>query len=388
MSAKRNENWRTVVAAISKGLITLSVLPVRQRFLPVFLIALLPALLVVVTGVIPQCYQSRDIGQRTVVLERKLASPSRLPAAHPIGFEDAWRRVVAKFPRWHPHQAEHPWLSGLVDLGIAYRLSTLKLESTGPRRLPGMLAKQGSTPASIVGFTAPMLTQQGFVWQVRGSVMDVLTVLDVLTAVAIQIDELSVDWLSDAVNSNLAQSTSSASVRVDLKFRLYVHEPNRHMHDSGSALGPNFDFTKPAHSGRWRSIDALTSDGHLHSMTCQPSTSFGLIATDASGIFLKDDVQDIRLVGVIETATDSGQSRMRGVFRNGQGAFGIAALDALLSMQSYRLVLLDRQRAVLQPTQPEGEETIDQASLVLSSRPSSYGAEEGVVLKPSSRRVR
>ena len=56
MSAKRNENWRTVVAAISKGLITLSVLPVRQRFLPVSLIALLPALLVVVTGVIPQCY--------------------------------------------------------------------------------------------------------------------------------------------------------------------------------------------------------------------------------------------------------------------------------------------------------------------------------------------
>ena len=46
-----------------------------------------------------------------------------------------------------------------------------------------------------------MLTQRGFVWQVQGSVMDVLTVLDVLTAVAIQIDELA-DWLSDTASSN------------------------------------------------------------------------------------------------------------------------------------------------------------------------------------------
>ena len=103
--------------------------------------------------------------------------------------------------------------------------------------------------------------------------------------------------------------------------------------------------------------------------------------------FLEDDVQDIRLVGVIETATDPGQSQMRGVFRNGQGTFGIAALDALLSMQGYRLVLLDRQRAVLQPTQPEEEETIDRASLVLKLETLFVRCTRGVVLKPLSRRV-
>ena len=51
-----NASWQSVVAGIAKGLIALSVLPVRQRWLPVSLIALLPALLVVVTWVIPQGY--------------------------------------------------------------------------------------------------------------------------------------------------------------------------------------------------------------------------------------------------------------------------------------------------------------------------------------------
>ena len=83
--------------------------------------------------------------------------------------------------------------------------------------------------------------------------MDVLTVLDVLTAVAIQI-ELSVDWLYGQFES--FRSASSASVRADLKFRLYVHEPSKPIHDSGSALGRS-DVTKPQHSGRWQGVDAL-----------------------------------------------------------------------------------------------------------------------------------
>ena len=89
-----NANWQSVLAGISNGLMSVSVLPGRRKVLPVFLVALLPALLMAVIVVIPQCYQLRETGQRIVVLEGALDSPSQLLAAHPIGFEDAWQQVV------------------------------------------------------------------------------------------------------------------------------------------------------------------------------------------------------------------------------------------------------------------------------------------------------
>ena len=116
-----NASWQSVVAGIAKGLIALSVLPVRQRWLPVSLIALLPALLVVVTWVIPQGYQSLDIRQRIVLLEHKIGEPGRLHAARPSGFKEVWQHVVAKFPHWQPQHAEHRWLGGLVELGAEAR---------------------------------------------------------------------------------------------------------------------------------------------------------------------------------------------------------------------------------------------------------------------------
>ena len=378
-------SWQRVVAGIAKGLISLSVIPVRQRFLPVCLIALLPALLVVAVGVIPQSYRLHNIGQRTSVLEHELDSSSGLQSAHPIAVEDAWQHVVAKFPRWHPLQAEHRWLAGLVDLGAAYRLRTLKLESTGSRRLPGMPARQPSAPASINGLARPMLTQQGFVWQMQGMFIDVLMVLEVLTSVATQIDEFSVEWLAHTATSVDSQPSGSVGVRVDLKFRLYVHERNGPADNVGMALGPNFVVTEPARSSRWRGMDALISNAGEHLLTCQPLTRNGLgfVATGPSGIFLEDDVQNIRLVGVIETAADSGQPRPRGVFRNAQGAFAIAALHDRLSIQGYRLVFLDRQRAVLQGSQPEGKETANQGSLVLDLRPTPSFAGDWIVLNAS-----
>ena len=378
-------SWQRVVAGIAKGLISLSVIPVRQRFLPVFLIALLPALLVVVVGVIPRCYQSHDIGQRTGVLEHELDSSSGLQAALPIGVEDAWQQVVEKFPRWHPQQAEHRWLAGLVDLGAAYRLRTLKLESTGSRRLPG---RQPSAPASINGLTRPVLTQQGFVWQMQGTFIDVLRVLDVLTSVATQIDEFSVEWLAETTTPVDSRPSGSAGLRVDLKFRLFVYEGNGPADNIGMALGPNFVVTEQARSSRWRGMDALIWNAGEHSLTCQSLTreSLGFVATGPPGIFLEDDVQDIRLVGVIETAADSGQPRPRGVFRNAQGAFAIAALHNRLSTQGYRLVFLDRQRAVLQGPQPEGKATTNQGSLVLDLRPPPSFAGDGIVLNASPRR--
>ena len=383
-----NASWQSIVAGIAKGLIALSVLPVRQRSLSVFLIALLPPLLVAITAVIPQCYQSRNIGQRILVLERELDSLSRLDAAQPIGFRDAWQHIVAKFPPWHPQRAEHRWLGRLVDLGTEYRLRTLKLESTGPRRLAGMPAKQRSALASIVDVTQPTLTQQGFVWQLQGTFIDVLMMLDVLTSVATQIDEFSVEWLSDTATAIDARPSGSASVRVDLKFRLHVQEHNGSAVNVGTEVGPNVVLTEPARPSRWRGIDALISNAGAHSLSCQSVTrgSLSFVATGPSGIFLGDDVQDIRLVGVIETVADSGQPRLRGLFRNGQGVFAIAALHTRLSTQGYRLVLLDRQRAVLQSPEPEGQKKTNQASLVLDLRPTPPVARNGIVLHASSRR--
>jgi hypothetical protein len=135
-------------------------------------------------------------------------------------------------------------------------------------------------------------------------------------------------------------------------------------------------------------MDALISNAGEHLLTCQSLTRNGLgfVATGPSGIFLEDDVQNIRLVGVIETAADSGQPRPRGVFRNAQGAFAIAALHDRLSIQGYRLVFLDRQRAVLQGSQPEGKETANQGSLVLDLRPTPSFAGDWIVLNASPRR--
>jgi hypothetical protein len=382
-----NASWQSVVAGIAKGLIALSVLPVRQRWLPVSLIALLPALLVIVTWVIPQGYQSLDIRQRIVLLEHKIGEPGRLHAARPSGFKEVWQHVVAKFPHWQQQHAEHRWLGGLVELGAEHRLRTLKLESTGGRTLPRVQVKQSSPSASSTGFTAPMLTQQGFVWQMQGTFIDVLMVLDVLTSVATQIDAFSVEWLADTATSVDSRPSGSSSVRVDLKFRLYVHERKGPTDNVGMALGPKFELTELARPSRWRDIKALTSNAGEYSLTCQPVTrgSLGFVATGPSGIFLEEDVQDIRLVGVIEAVADSGQSRLRGVFRNGRGAFAIAALHTRLSTQGYRLVLLDRQRAVLQAPQPEGKETVNQDALVLDLRPTPSVAAEGIVLHASAR---
>ena len=184
-----------------------------------------------------------------------------------------------------------------------------------------------------------------------------------------------------------SRPSGSSSVQVDLKFRLYVHERKGPTDNVGMALGPNFALTELARPSRWRDIKALTSNAGEYSLTCQPVTrgSLGFVATGPSGIFLEEDVQDIRLVGVIEAVADSGQSRLRGVFRNGRGAFAIAALHTRLSTQGYRLVLLDRQRAVLQAPQPEGKETVNQDALVLDLRPTPSVAAEGIVLHASAR---
>ena len=48
-----NANWQSVLAGISNGLMSVSVLPGRRKVLPVFLVALLPALLMAVIVVIP-----------------------------------------------------------------------------------------------------------------------------------------------------------------------------------------------------------------------------------------------------------------------------------------------------------------------------------------------
>ena len=59
-------NGRTLGAGVSKILMSLSVLPIHQRILPVSVIALLPALSIIVVGVIPQCQRSLDVRQGTV----------------------------------------------------------------------------------------------------------------------------------------------------------------------------------------------------------------------------------------------------------------------------------------------------------------------------------
>ena len=77
-----NANWQSVLADFQRFDVS-GVLPGRRKVLPVFLVALLPALLMAVIVVIPQCYQLRETGQRIVVLEGALDSPSQLLAAHP-----------------------------------------------------------------------------------------------------------------------------------------------------------------------------------------------------------------------------------------------------------------------------------------------------------------
>ena len=113
-----NANWQSVLAGISNGLMSVSVLPGRRKVLPVFLVALLPALLMAVIVVIPQCYQLRETGQRIVVLEGALDSPSQLLAAHPIGFEDAWQQVVAKFRHGIPIRPSSTGLLGWWVLAL------------------------------------------------------------------------------------------------------------------------------------------------------------------------------------------------------------------------------------------------------------------------------
>ena len=381
-------NGPTLGAGVSKILMSLSVLPIHQRILPVSVIALLPALSIIVVGVIPQCQRSLDVRQGTVALERALDQLHPFRAAQPKAVKEAWQLVVAKFPLWHAQQAEHRWLAGLVDLGTEYQLRTVKLKSNGRRGLSETTAKRQWIPASVPDLRASSLTQQSFIWQVEGKFIDVLMVLSVLTSVATEIDEFAVEWLSDRTAPTDAEHSDLPDVRVDLKFRLYVREPSAPTDRVGETLWPNPLDPQSARPGRWQRISALLSNAGEHSVNCQSSTrgSLGFIATGSLGIFLEDDVQDITLVGVIDTQAGADRPELRAVFRNGHGTFAIAALQTRLSAQDYRLVLLDRQRAVLQRPRLKAQQAIAQESIVLNLQPPLSFAGENVLLNVAARR--
>lgn len=381
-------DWQTFVAGVSKSVISLSVLPIHQRILPMSVIALLPALLIIVVWVIPQCQRVLDVRQGTVALERELDElhPFRTPQSKRL--KDAWQLVVAKFPLWHLQHAEHRWLAGLVDLGTEHQLRTVKLKSTGGRGLPGITAEQNGSPVSATNLRVPVLTQQSFIWQVEGEFVDVLMVLGVLTSVATQIDEFTVERLGDGTAAMDSEPSDLAGVRADLKFRLYVREPSEPTDRVGMTSWPNPDAAKSAQLSRWRRVSALLSNAGEHSANCQSSAqdSLGFVAAGSLGIFLEDDVQNITLVGVIDTEAGSDRPKLRAVFRNGQGTFAIAALQTRLSAQDYRLVLLDRQRAVLQRPRLKEHEAVTQESIVLNLRPALPVAGENVVLNVAARR--
>lgn len=213
-------------------------------------------------------------------------------------------------------------------------------------------------------------------------------VLGVLTSVATQIDEFTVERLGDGTAAMDSEPSDLAGVRADLKFRLYVREPSEPTDRVGMTSWPNPDAAKSAQLSRWRRVSALLSNAGEHSANCQSSAqdSLGFVAAGSLGIFLEDDVQNITLVGVIDTEAGSDRPKLRAVFRNGQGTFAIAALQTRLSAQDYRLVLLDRQRAVLQRPRLKEHEAVTQESIVLNLRPALPVAGENVVLNVAARR--
>ena len=357
-------NGPTLGAGVSKILIVIE----RVTHSPTYFTCvgncpLLPALSIIVVGVIPQCQRSLDVRQGTVALERALDQLHPFRAAQPKAVKEAWQLVVAKFPLWHAQQAEHRWLAGLVDLGTEYQLRTVKLKSNGRRGLSETTAKRQWTPASVPDLRASSLTQQSFIWQVEGKFIDVLMVLSVLTSVATEIDEFTVERLGDGTAAMDSEPSDLAGVRADLKFRLYVREPSEPTDRVGMTSWPNPDAAKSAQLSRWRRVSALLSNAGEHSANCQSSAqdSLGFVAAGSLGIFLEDDVQNITLVGVIDTEAGSDRPKLRAVFRNGHGTFAIAALQTRLSAQDYRLVLLDRQRAVLQRPRLKAQQAITQS---------------------------
>lgn len=293
-----------------------------------------------------QITQTRQLPLEAEQLRRDWAQPSNV----------SWHKALGQYMPWHAQQVNPNGLSSLTDLAAQHQLRTASLEITDSRIWH---AKAELPQLAALGTLVPKFLQRGYIWQLQGALPDIFAMLDRLASVAIVLDKLAITPTHLAKQAQQTRANTGNIVRAELTFRVFLQrvEP--------ATADRQFFALPQAVAKDWPLLSTVQPVGARLALSCRPALAAHETDDARQHIFTDDDVRAITFVGVVqvvaaEGSPEHGAADLRGVFRNAQGVLRIAAAEAKVSAQEYRLALLDSQRAVLQPP-PQSAAAKDQA---------------------------
>lgn len=316
-----------------------------------------------------------EIYQRQNVLHALKAQHSRGSTGNEANLQ-AW---LAIFPQWRSANAEQDRLSSLVDLASKRQIQTLKLQAAPEESAPLTLLtrqeirrlQQADVPIEIV--------QQGYRWQLQGSYLNLMLLLEDLTQKAASIDDLSIQRLDDKSQSASVSGFSTGNIlnsprdtadafqsaredqadvlfRADLAFRHFVRKGgNLPVPESSEPRPTAADFFKHPPTFDWQTTGLANSSVATGSIgRCSTSAAGYLngVARQGAHIFADQQIEKIVLVGTValreQSGIDGDQNQLRAVFRGDRGQLRAAEIGSVVAAQGYRLVSLSRRQATLE----------------------------------------
>ena len=342
-----NEIVEPVQATIHGWITRLSLLPQLQRliFAAVFILALLG--FVFLSAIAPKQHELQTLRQAIASNQAALAAPepkASVKSTAQVPTKKARRNLV-----WRAQQSKQTALAQFSELGSAHQLKTEELYFNGPKPLsselgPAVLSRSFGATTKQLG-----LIRQGYVWHLRGKIVDVFSLLDRLTHSAMKIEGLSIAGGQDVVDGGESSIAGDMEVLAKLTFDQYVKNtelPNNLAIVPLSTSLPRLDADRLR---QWQDL-AVIAPTPLSRGVCSTPSNGIFAGNELRVVFADRSIDAISLAGVIKLNDETSLSSLRAILSDDQSNLAIVALDAQVSQQKYRLTLLDAERVVLQPS--------------------------------------
>lgn len=332
----------------------------------------------VLIGILPAQQQLSMLRDESYQRQNALHTLKAQDPRGSTGNEASLQAWLAIFPQWRSANTEQDRLSSLVDLASKRQIQTLQLQAA-PEGAASLTLLTRQEIRRLQQADVPLeIVQQGYRWQLQGSYLNLMLLLEGLTQKAASIDELSIQRLDEISQSgslsglptdNIPKSprdkagafqrarADQADVlfRADVAFRHFVRKGGNLPVPQSSEPRPTIaDFFEHPRTFDWRTTALAYSQAATGSIGRCNTSAVGYldgVARQGAHIFADQQIEKIVLVGTValrgQSGMDGDHNQLRAVFRGDRGQLRAAEIGSVVASQGYRLVSLSRRQATL-----------------------------------------